>query len=88
MMVQRQGDWLSARVGEELVMMSAQKGNYIGLSDVGARIWDLIETPLPLEDICVRLTAEFEVSPEVCRSEVEAFLAQLEEHGAVALDPA
>ena len=44
-MVRRQGDWLSARVGDELVMMSAEKGNYIGLSEVGARIWDIIETP-------------------------------------------
>ena len=43
MMVRKQGDWLSAKVGDELVMMSAEKGNYIGLSEVGARIWELIE---------------------------------------------
>ncbi len=45
MMVRKQGDWLAAKVGDELVMMSAEKGNYIGLSEVGARIWELIETP-------------------------------------------
>ena len=39
MMIHRDGDWLAAKVGDELVMMSATKGNYIGLSAVGARIW-------------------------------------------------
>jgi hypothetical protein len=38
MMVRRQGDWLTARVGDELVMMSAQTGDYVGLTEVGARL--------------------------------------------------
>ena len=84
--VERQGDWLSARVGDELVMMSAAKGNYVGLSEVGARIWEIIETRTPLETICARLLTEFEVSPETCRAEVEAFLNELQAHGAVALE--
>jgi hypothetical protein len=88
MMVRRQGDWLAAKVGEELVMMSVDKGDYLGLSPVGARIWELIETPADFDALCQRLIAEFEVSPEVCRAEVEAFLAALVKHGAAALDPA
>jgi hypothetical protein len=36
MPVRKQGDWPAAEVGDELVMMSAEKGNYIGLSEVGA----------------------------------------------------
>ena len=87
MIVRKQGDWLAAKVGEELVMMSAEKGNYIGLSEVGARIWELIETPRPVADVCRELRAEFEVTPEVCRAEVEDFLGELEKHGAIALDP-
>jgi hypothetical protein len=86
MMVRRQGDWLSAKVGDELVMMSAEKGNYLGLSAVGARIWELIETPSDLDAICAQCQAEFEVAPEVCRAEVEAFLTDLVKHGAASLD--
>ena len=86
-MVRRQGDWLSAKVGNELVMMSAEKGNYIGLSEVGARIWDIIETPSEVGALCARLQAEYEVAPETCRAEVDAFLEELEKHGAIALDP-
>lgn len=87
MMIRKQGDWLAAEVGEGLVMMSAERGNYIGLSQVGTRVWALIETPRTVEEVCQQLTAEFEVSPETCRAEVEAFLSELARHGAIALDP-
>ena len=87
MIVRKQGDWLSAKVGDELVMMSAEKGNYIGLSEVGARIWELIETPQAIDAVCAQLQSEYDVSPEACRAEVEAFLNELVQHGAVAIDP-
>jgi Coenzyme PQQ synthesis protein D (PqqD) len=86
--VRRQGDWLSAKVGDELVMMSADKDKYIGLSEIGARIWDLIETPQNVETLLTRLQQEYEVSAETCRAEVGTFLQELKTHGAVALDPA
>ena len=88
MMVRKQGDWLAAKVGDELVMMSAEKGNYIGLSEVGARIWELIETPRELDALCAQLQGEYDdVTPDVCRAEVESFLNELVKHGAIALDP-
>jgi hypothetical protein len=87
MVVRKQGDWLAAKVGDELVMMSAEKGNYIGLSEIGARIWELIEAPQEFDVVCARLQEEYEVSPEACRTEVESFLNELVKHGAVALDP-
>ena len=87
MRISRQGDWRSAKVGDELVMMSAEKGNYIGLSEVGARIWEIIETPSELDAVCTRLQDEYDVAPDLCRSEVETFLNELVKHGAIALDP-
>jgi hypothetical protein len=87
MVVRKQGDWLAAKVGDELVMMSAEKGNYIGLSEVGARIWELLERPQELDSVCARLQEEYEIGPEACRAEVESFLNELVKHGAVALDP-
>ena len=88
MIVRRKDGWLSAKVGNELVMMSAQKGDYIGLSEVGARIWELIETPQELQVVIAKLEQEYDVSPETCRAEVDTFLKELVTHGAVALDPA
>jgi hypothetical protein len=85
--VRKKGDWLAAKVGDELVMMSAESGNYIGLSEVGARVWELIETPKDIDAVCAALQREFEVEPEVCRAEVESFVGELVKHNAIALDP-
>jgi hypothetical protein len=83
-MFARKDGWLAALVGDELVMMSAESGAYLGLNEVGARIWAIIETPTPLPEICAALAAEFETTPEACRQEVEAFLNELAARGAVA----
>ena len=64
MLVRKQGNWLAAKVGDELVMMSADKGNYIGLSEVGSRIWELIETPQSWTRSAARLQKEYEVARE------------------------
>src|SRR5262249_1596049 len=59
-----------------------------GPSEVGTRIWGLIETPQEIDAVCAPLLEEFEVAPETCRAEVQAFLNELVTHGAVAFDPA
>jgi hypothetical protein len=81
-MFARKDGWLAAMVGDELVMMSAESGVYLGLNGVGARVWEIIETPTALPDICAALAAEFDTTPEACQPEVEAFLNELAERGA------
>jgi len=83
-MFARKDGWLAAMVGDELVMMSAESGVYLGLNGVGARIWEIIETPTAVPDICAALAVEFETTPEACQPEVEAFLNELAARGAVA----
>lgn len=85
MSISKQGDWICAKVGDEIVMMSADEGKYIGLNDVGARIWELLDTPQSIDALCAVLVTEFEVAPEVCRPEVEGFIATLGEYRAVVI---
>lgn len=85
-MIERKGDWLSARVGDEIMMMSPEHGKYIGVNEVGARIWELIETPCDAATVYTELQREFDVSPETCKAEVDSFLAEMARHGAIALD--
>jgi hypothetical protein len=87
MRVRKQDGWLCAKVGDELVMMSVQKGHYIGLNDVGARVWALLDQPSDVDGICAQLVCEFEVAPDVCRTEIDQFLQDLVKHGAATLDP-
>jgi len=87
MLVRKQGDWLIAKVGDERVMMSTERVRYIGITEVGARIWELIETPQDVDAICAQLRQEYAITLEVCRAEVDTFLNELVERGAVRLDP-
>ena len=82
MNIRKQGDWLAARVGNELVMLSAAKGNYLGLTAVGASSWELIETPQPVGATCDRLMEEFDVAPGICHHGVAAFGSEAEGQGA------
>ena len=84
-MIERKGDWLSARVGDEIMMMSPEHGKYIGVNEVGARIWELIETPSEAATVYAELQREFDVSPEDCEAEVNSFLTEMEKHGAVSV---
>ncbi len=88
MIIRRNEGWLAARVGDEILMMSAEKGLYLGLNAVGARIWDLIESPCETENICAQLVREYEIAPDVCHAEVAAFFDQLAGHGAIDRDAA
>ncbi len=83
MSITKSTDWLCARAGDEVMMMSASQGTYIGLNAIGARIWDLLDTTQDTGILCDRLIEEFEVEEAQCRAEVEAFLAELEQHKAI-----
>ena len=85
MRIVRTGDWLTARIGDELVMMSATAGIYLGLTEVGARVWELLETESELDRICEALEREFDVAADVCHAEVEAFVEEMAGRGVVAI---
>jgi hypothetical protein len=75
----RNPELLHAAAGDEMVMLSVEAGNYYGLDPIGRRIWDLLDEPARVSDICARLTAEFQVEPEDCEADVLSFLRELAE---------
>ncbi len=68
---------LHTDLDDAIAMMNIDTGEYYYLNPVASRIWLLLETPQSLTSICEALGAEFDVSPETCRSETEAFLKDL-----------
>jgi hypothetical protein len=66
-----------AQVGEDLMALHIERGVYIGLDTVGSHIWEQLTTPMTVRSLCKRLLATYEVSPEVCRQETLAFVADL-----------
>ena len=84
----RRGDEiLGARVDvDNAVLLSVADGLYFGLDAVGGRIWELLDTPRTVGEICTALGEEFEVDDETCRADVLGFVAELMERGIVRAD--
>ena len=72
---------MTAPIGDDIVIFSLVSDNYIALDDIGRRIWDLIETPIPIDTLCRQLTDEFSGEPESIESDVLAFLDELQTEG-------
>ena len=79
----RNNEILDGNLEGNLVMMDIQKGKYFSLNPVGKRIWEIIEQPKSFDEITDLLQAEFDVTAEQCRSEVEEFLLKMEKSGII-----
>ena len=80
----RSRDILYAPSGaDSAVMMSIEAGSYYGLNAVGARIWELLERPRRLDEICAALRDEFDVDANTCEAAVCAFATRLIDQGIV-----
>lgn len=75
--------WLSAWVGEELVMMSADTGTCISLSPTGGRTWELLEEPRKLDALVHELAEEYGAPNDEVRADVLTFLERLLKEGGV-----
>jgi hypothetical protein len=81
--VVRRGGALTAPVDDELVMLDPEQSRYYGLNEVGVSIWELLERPCTVDEICGKLTAEYHVTADLCRDEVSGFLERLVDAGLV-----
>jgi len=61
----------------ELVMMGLQQGEYYSLRDVAASLWQFLDRPRTLDELCDLVAGEYDVSAQDCRSDVAAFLDEL-----------
>jgi hypothetical protein len=73
----RNSKTISGRLHDEMVMMDLDQGKYFSLNPVATRIWDLLEKPLSIDELCLLLIDEYEVEPGQCRNEVEEHLAEM-----------
>ena len=66
---------LDAVVADATVVLNAENLRYFELSEIGARIWRLLDAgPVSIEVVVETLVHEFDVSPQHCSVSVEAFL--------------
>ncbi|GAB4220141.1 MAG: hypothetical protein Kow001_00660 [Acidobacteriota bacterium] len=71
---------------DEWLGIDAEAGFCYSLNRTGGFVWQMLEHPVTLAEICAALCREFEVELEPCQRDVEALLAELEELGLVVRD--
>ena len=75
--VVRRSEPLSAEVGEEIVVFSAEQGAYHAFGTSGSRIWELLEEPTTVSTLCGVLRSEYDVAEQRCLEDVSSFLEEL-----------
>lgn len=79
----RNSKTISGRLHDELVMMDLDKGKYFSLNPVATSIWDILEKPLAIDELCELLMDKYEVNIAQCRAELESHLADMVKLGLV-----
>lgn len=74
--VQGEGNIVSDMDGEK-VMLNIANGKYYNLGQIGGYIWELISTPISVEEVVTTLMKEFDVEQEVCEEQTKLFLNHL-----------
>ena len=77
----RSSELVSTELDQETVLMSINAGAYYGLEGPARSIWEKLETPLTFTQLVDSLVDEYRVSPEICASDVQKFLAEMEQEG-------
>jgi hypothetical protein len=78
-LITRREGIISSQLKGKAVILDIEKETFFDLDPVGARIWELIETPHRVSDITTILLEEFDVEEDLCKRDVDEFLCRMQE---------
>lgn len=61
----------------ELVMMGLERGEYYGMREVAARVWELLREPRTIGELRDVITSEYDVDAETCERDLLTHLRDL-----------
>ena len=83
--VTRSPDQVSSLMDDEIVILNVRSGKYFNLKNVGRRIWELLEDPIPVNEIIRVVCLEYDVEQERCQIDVLNLIGHLQEAALVTL---
>ena len=72
-------------VGEESVILDLKTERYLGLDEVGTRMWHAVVDAPTLESAYLSLLAEYDLEPDHLKQELQGFLDKLVANGLIHL---
>jgi Coenzyme PQQ synthesis protein D (PqqD) len=79
--VVRTAGLLTAPVDDEIVILNPGRDNYVGLDAVGRAVWDLLEQPHEVAELCRKLSRDFDATPEQIAADLLPFLTEITDEG-------
>lgn len=76
-------DQLSSSIGRDTVIAGLRKGNYYGLSSVGARVWQLLQEPALARDLRRTIADEYDIATDRCEADLLALLECMAREGLI-----
>ena len=77
----RNPNLVAADMDGDMVMMSIEHGTYFGLTGIAPQIWEALEQPKSVGELVQELLPQFDVSADVLRSDIDAFLNDMHQNG-------
>jgi hypothetical protein len=77
---------LSNPVGDEIVLLNLDSGDYLGFNKMAAVIWQLLERPMRISDLEEALRSRFDVDSVTCHRETLDFLDRIDRLGLLAIE--
>ena len=84
---QRRADVMFTTVSDEVLALDVQQGQCFGMNAVASEVWTLLAEPRTLDEVCISVSARFEVTPEQCRSEIGGLLEQMRDEKLIEVQP-
>ena len=76
---------MARTVDDQIVILDIASGQYFGINDVGALVWDLLEYDTTSDALVKAVLADFDVDQAQAKDDIDALIAQLTEAGLVEL---
>lgn len=77
------GAIFSTPLGDEIALLSVQRGRYYGLNPMASEIWKRLANPLSMGELTGSMIRDYRGDPQRIEAEVEELLRRLTEEGLI-----
>jgi hypothetical protein len=81
--VKKSARQVSCQINEEVAILDLERSLYFGLEGVGVEIWEALEQPRSVAELCDRIVESFDVNRNECEKDVLELLASLQKEGLI-----
>jgi hypothetical protein len=83
MLIERDPSLRTVVVENDVIVTNLAECKCFALNSSASMVWNLLETPSTVDQVCDALVAHFEVGEAQCRSEIETLIGQWRDLGLV-----